>query len=271
MQFQNVYWDPTLMQTDGRQPSILAIGDSWFWYPFPGGSLLNYLGEMVDAREHVILAYGYNGAEAYDYVHGKYKKLISTALDLYGDRLSAVFISGGGNDFAGLNDLRPLLLSACANCTSASACFRAGPDTGTLEWLMDKVRKSYIALIDQILGASQSRSGSGGTSILIHTYDYSHPDGKGLFGPNSSPWLHPALLAANVPVGLYDPCIKLLLDRFADMLTTLIARYPGRVHLVDSRNTLSQADWANELHPTPTGFGKIAKQWVPILKDLRLA
>lgn len=163
----------------------------------------------MDARAHVILAYGYNGAEAYDYAHGKYKKLISTASDLYGDGLSDIFINGGGNDFSGLNDLRPLLLSDCVNCTSASACFRPGQHTGTLEWLMDKVRKSYIALFDQIVGASQSSPASGGTSILIHTYDYSHPDGKWLFGPNSSAWLNPARLAANVPEDLYDPCIKI--------------------------------------------------------------
>lgn len=50
MQFENVYWDATLMQTQGNYPSILAIGDSWFWYPFPGGSLLNYLGGAWSQR-----------------------------------------------------------------------------------------------------------------------------------------------------------------------------------------------------------------------------
>lgn len=35
-----IYWDKTQMQNDGATPSILAIGDSWFWYPFFGGSLI---------------------------------------------------------------------------------------------------------------------------------------------------------------------------------------------------------------------------------------
>lgn len=39
MDTRNVYWDPALMQSDGHQPSILAIGDFWFWYPFLGGPL----------------------------------------------------------------------------------------------------------------------------------------------------------------------------------------------------------------------------------------
>ncbi len=36
----SVYWDKTQMQNEGAVPSILAIGDSWFWYPFIGISLI---------------------------------------------------------------------------------------------------------------------------------------------------------------------------------------------------------------------------------------
>jgi hypothetical protein len=84
MQYENVYWDEVLMKSDGYYPSVLAVGDSWFWYPFPGGSLLNHLGPIVATREHIILAYGNNGAEAYDYVRGTYARQLGTALDLIG-------------------------------------------------------------------------------------------------------------------------------------------------------------------------------------------
>lgn len=30
MHNKNVYWDEAMMQNDFHQPSILAIGDSWF-------------------------------------------------------------------------------------------------------------------------------------------------------------------------------------------------------------------------------------------------
>ena len=46
MNFQNVYWDWPSMQTDNHSASMLAIGDSWFWYPFPGGSLVTRLGPL---------------------------------------------------------------------------------------------------------------------------------------------------------------------------------------------------------------------------------
>ena len=55
MNFENVYWDAGWMKDDNRAASILAIGDSWFWYPFPGGSLLNQLGRVVGphGRHHL--------------------------------------------------------------------------------------------------------------------------------------------------------------------------------------------------------------------------
>jgi hypothetical protein len=198
MVYQNVYWDAVLMRNNDKYPSILAIGDSWFWYPFPGGSLLNHLGDMVATREHVILAYGNNGAEAYDYVRGTYSRQIGTALDLYGSRLSAVLISGGGNDFAGINDLRPVLGDDCAACTTAAACFRDGAEKGSLDWLLAKIKDSYITLIDRVIGATW-RAGEGGAQgasgparIILHNYDYAPVNGMGVFGPGTSSWLRPA-------------------------------------------------------------------------------
>ena len=51
----------------------------------------------------------------------------------------AVFISGGGNDFAGYNDLRPLLKDDCSKFKTAAACYRPGDDERTLGWLMKKI------------------------------------------------------------------------------------------------------------------------------------
>ena len=120
------YWDESRMKNAGVSPSILAIGDSWFWYPFVGGSLVNNIGDIVDNKGHVVLAKGMNGAEAYDYVDGKYARSVLEALRLYGSGLSAVLISGGGNDFAGFNDMRPLLKENCSAETTAKGCFQAG-------------------------------------------------------------------------------------------------------------------------------------------------
>ena len=266
MHIENVYWDWSAMQRDGLYPSILAIGDSWFWYPLPGGSLINQLGRLVAEKEHAILALGNNGAEAYDYVYGKYSKAVKAALRLHGASLSAVFLSGGGNDFAGFNDLRPLLHADCSHKTSAPDCFR--PDDGgqTLDWLMRKTGDSYRTLIGQVLASAPPA-----TSIFLHNYDYAWPNGKGVFGRNGS-WLKPALDDAQVPQPLQRDCVKHLISCFSAVLQELTQIDPLRIVLVDSAGTLEESDWANELHPKASGFRKIAMQcWMPALRRHGLA
>lgn len=261
----NVYWDSAEMGIDGVFPSILAIGDSWFWYPLPGGSLINQLGQLVAPKEHFILALGNNGAEAFDYVYGKYSRSIRTALKLHGAGLSAAFISGGGNDFAGMNDLRPMLNADCSAASQASECFRPGEEAGTVSWLMSKTAESYRMLIGQIMAASRPE-----TFILMHNYDYAYPTGKSVFSSKGA-WLKPALDDALVPADLQHDCVKFVIDSLSTQLQALTNIDPGRIFLVDSRKTLAEGDWANELHPKAAGFKKIAQSaWRPVLKRLGL-
>lgn len=88
-----------------------------------------------------------NGAEAFDYVDGKYKQAVLHALKFYGSGLSAVFISGG-NDFAGFNDMRPLLNLNCTNATTAEDCFKSGD--GGLSDFLERMELYYRTLIGRI-------------------------------------------------------------------------------------------------------------------------
>lgn len=257
MKFENIYWDENLMGDDHLAASILAIGDSWFWYPFPGGSLLNALAPILKTGQHTVYAVGKNGAEAFDYVNGVYKGLVNTALNRHGDGLSAVFISGGGNDFAGYNDLRPLLGIDCSAAPDEAACYLDANGKDMLAEFMQKVGKNLRALITKIFSKVDDR-----VVIFLHNYDYAIPSGVGVLGEC---WLQPALEAAKVPVPLRGKCIRLLIDRYTDELNAIAAASP-RIQVVDTRNTLSPADWANELHPTPEGFKKIAGRWRPDLQ-----
>ena len=266
MNFENVYWDWPSMEADNHTPSILAIGDSWFWYPFPGGSLINRLGQLVATKQHYILAVGNNGAEAHDYVFGKYKDAVTTALNFHGDGLSAVFLSGGGNDFAGLNDLLPLLNLDCSAATSAGDCFKPGDIEGTIGGLMKRVTEDYHLLIGQIMMKCPAA-----IKIFVHNYDYPLPSGIGVFG-NPSDWLKPALDDAKVPLPLQAACTKYIIDEFSKVLKGVKVLGGASVVFVDSRKTLLKSDWANEIHPKPAGFKKIAdKKWLPKLKANGLA
>jgi len=258
-----VYWDEGQMRVDGAIPSVLAIGDSWFWYPFPGGSLVSQLGKLTDPKGHVTLAKGMNGAEAYDYVHGKYQQSVQQALRLYGSSLSAVLISGGGNDFAGFNDLRPLLKANCSSESASKDCFRGGD--GGLKDFLDRVDESYRTLIGRIYTRTSMEC-----KILMHSYDYAIPDGRGVFG--AAGWLKPALVDAAVPTELHSPCMEFLIDSFHRMLERIAALDPDHLIVVDSRGVLRKSDWANELHPTGKGFERIAKEaWKPVLEQLGFA
>ena len=244
--------------------SILAIGDSWFWYPFPGGSLLNNIDLLTRQKQHTILAKGNNGAEVFDYVHGVYERQVSTALKLYGWGLSAVLISGGGNDFAGFNDLRPLLKDNCAGAASASDCFKVGTD-GLSQFLRD-VDANFRTLIGRIYTHTNLNC-----MVFMHTYDYAIPDGRPVFR-NGKAWLKPALDDAQVPAALQQACVIYLMDRFYATLKSICALDPQHLFVVDSRGTLGPSDWANELHPKSFGFGKIVKQrWEPMLVANNLA
>jgi hypothetical protein len=255
----NLYWYEPQMVLDGAVPSILGIGDSWFWYPLPGGSLANSLAKLVAANQHTMLVFGNNGAEAFDYVNGVYAGAVDRALVRYGTGLSAVFVSGGGNDFAGFNDLRPILGVDCSACATEDACFNHGVAPGTIEELFDRVKRYYIELIDEIAARVPAAA-----RIFVHSYDYALPTGTAVIG--NSGWLKPALVAAKVPANLRAACVRYIIDQFSLRLAELQTSYAGRVVFVDSRGTLGPSDWANELHPTAGGFGKIARQqWKPAL------
>jgi len=244
--------------------TILAIGDSWFWYPFPGGNLLNKIDLLTSTKGHNIIAKGNNGAEAFDYVHGVYESQVNQALKLYGKDLKAVFISGGGNDFAGFNDMRPLLKDDCSAATTAAACFKTGP--GGLAQFLQEVDASYRTLIGRIYTHT-----SPSCLILMHTYDYAVPDGRSVF-TNGQGWLKPALDNAGVPVGLQQSCVVYLIDRFYATLRSICAMDPEHLKIVDSRGVLGPSDWANELHPKSKGFAKHVDQcWAPVLQANDLA
>ena len=44
MNFENVYWDREGLIRYSTTAAYLAVGDSWFWYPLPAGSLIPQIG-----------------------------------------------------------------------------------------------------------------------------------------------------------------------------------------------------------------------------------
>jgi hypothetical protein len=92
-----VYYDPNQVPT-GAFPAILAIGDSWFWYP-KISNLLAEVSAAVKPDYSNIMALGFLGAKLEEYVNGKYAQAFARELRPgFLQYYSAVLISGGGND-----------------------------------------------------------------------------------------------------------------------------------------------------------------------------
>lgn len=261
----------------GEFPAMLAIGDSWFWYP--GNNLLEALHRhprlFPDYANLVRL--GENGALLADYVDvpgrpGKFAgQLARQFRPGFADAFSFLLLSGAGNDAV---DYRLGLRPDCRHAQDAEQCI----DPDGMHRLMSRITLSLSMLLHE---AMWSWGGARSPRVLMHTYDYAVPDGRGfaLAGLTlGGPWLAPAMDVCRVPA---DAALRQqVVVRLIDELHQALARYhdPARgIWVIDSRGVLDSGpdyrqDWANELHPTASGFDAIVDQrWIPVLAEIGIA
>jgi len=256
----------------GEFAALLAIGDSWFWYP--KNNILQALVEhprLKDPFRNIQLL-GYNGAKLEQYVFGKYARRLTKELQPENRKYySAVLVSGAGNDAV---DYRLGLFRNCSAAGSAEQCI----DANGMNALMSKVGTALSALIYQVRRAFDQDGLQ--PDIFLHAYDYPIPDGRGFSLAAlkvTGPWLAKAMDDSCVPddMDLRRAICRTLIDRLYDEFT-LFADPAKKIHLIDSRGCLVAADykddWDNELHPTRQGFRQIVdERWMPVLAGLGYA
>jgi hypothetical protein len=255
------YWDERLMIEDHQVPHVLAIGDSWFW--FPKNNLLNPIFNALGGGR-CIFAIGNNGAEAVEYARD-YREPIQGSLDAWKGSIEAVLISGGGNDFAGLDDMFRIIRTKCDGFTSVEQCFN-DEEPGKV---FDEVADGYRRLIEMIFAAAPQ------AKVFLHNYDRAIPTGKGFVGNGN--WLKEPMTRAHVDLKLQRGIVNRLLFELTRQLKGLAAE-SDRIYLVDSarlrdveapdaikgRGTLTKTEWGDELHPKPRGFSKLVRScWAP--------
>jgi hypothetical protein len=261
----------------GHYPSILAIGDSWFWYP--GNNLLMAVAQHPKVKDPYrnIQIIGYDGAPIAQYVvrngvKGMYAPEIARQLaPLNAQYYSAVMISGGGNDAV---DYGLALNRQCNGITDAGQCL----STAGLQTLLDGIREGVAVLLAQVAAAFAGRP----VHVFLNGYDYPVPDGRPfrLAGLKVlGPWLKPALDNAGVEP---DDSLRLAVCKdLIDALNEVFASFNDpakRIYYVNSRGVLDRSpanyrkDWDNEMHPTISGFAKVVDQrWIPMLQNLGYA
>lgn len=253
----NVYWGIQGALSDGANPTILVVGDSWFWYP------LDNLAVELAAKltQQTFLVVGYNGAEALDWAT-KYRKDIDFTFKEYGAGAQGLILSGGGNEIAGFRDFLRLIKDDCSAATTVADCYRAGQPLS----ILGRIAAAYLEVVLRFRAVNPN------APVFMHNYDNAWPTGKGVFGP--SDWLKKPMDAAKVPSQLRRDLFKDLLSQLHDAQLKLSSDPNlGKLSAIKTTGTMPDDSavknewWANELHPTPKGFKRIARK--TILPELK--
>ncbi len=243
---------------------LIAQGDSWFAYPFY--NVLRFLewrhGFRVESTAH-------NGewleSMAYDPERLTDLALLFRRLKDQGRKPRAILLSGGGNDIAG-----PQLTVLLNHRYSQQPVLDAAI---VEEMVAVRLRRDMISLITTATELSRNYFGDSAIPIFIHGYSHPVPDGRGYLGGAwilPGPWLRPAFNIKSYAMDGDDfkaaiGAMAKLINRYNEILQQ-IPKLPNmkHVHYVGLVDTLSndpgryKEDWGNELHPTRTGFERVA-------------
>ena len=261
-------------------PTILAAGDSWFWYP-KNNNLLEALARNGKLKSYYanMVRIGKNGETLANFVDvdgrpGKYSNELNYLLKpLILDGFTVFMVSGAGNDAI---DYSLALKSDCTGIIDPAGCF----DDDGMHGLLKNISQSIGLLLHEVISAFQRINQQ--PCIFLHGYDYPVPDGRG-FAPlpgitTTGPWLSTAMNNCKVSVDLNfrKAIAKILIDKHASVFQQY-QNSTSKIYFIDSRGTLRtddnyKKDWDNELHPTNSGFNQIVeKKWIPQFQALGFA
>ena len=241
---------------------MLAHGDSWFDYPLTGNGLplvntdvIAQLGSL-GVNNPVILNLSHHGDATSDEMSlTKQQRMIDSLHDpsnwMDHGKPEAILFSGGGNDIAG-NQF-------CIFLDHSDTPGSTGLNDERFQKVLGSVEASYLDLF-----AFRDRYASGIT-IYGHCYDFPIPDGT---NPGcAGPWIKPSLDFNGWKLWQGEDILKQALGEFKNMLLNLANNSANNFKLVDTQGVLQATDWANELHPYPDGFKKVAAKFVDALKQ----
>lgn len=245
-----------------RPGVLIAEGDSWFDYP--RYDIVKRLERQHGWDVESVAHYGDN-LEGMAYDRAQLDPLTRAFIRVRGrgEVPRGLLLSGGGNDFAG-PELAMLLDHAGSGHGGVNDIIRD-------ELVQVRLKEAWAHLLGFTTRLGTKQFGAP-VRTVVHGYAYPWPDGRPFLdvGPfEIGPWLAPSYarkgLGSNTREGLEErrALTIALMDKYNEMLARLVEE-PGLEHVVyvDLRNILTSPDyrddWDNELHPTRSGFDKIA-------------
>jgi hypothetical protein len=267
--------------TSAFEKIYLAQGDSWFSIGhFPPWATTNLLQQMVLSRSALAVNCARPGVELAHMTDTSSAQMFLNLLNgNISQRWDALLMSGGGNDLIDAATAAPtadpklrLLLRSdewpAAPVSASGYLSQAGWATFT----------GHMDLVLQGLLDQRDKGKNANVPLVLHCYDYVTPRNAPA-GPKLGPWLYKAVNTIyHVPPADWQAVADVLISRLADMWLALAEKYASRnVNVFDTRGTITRAaagttgisgDWENEIHPTPHGYGLLARKWRPTLDAL---
>lgn len=236
---------------------MVTEGDSWFSYPL-NANIADYIEMMSDFS---ILRLEHNGDEAREILGAGSEQLKKLKYYLKNYPVDALLMSAGGNDLVA-GELAKVL-----NKKSNGATWQSTVKLAELTAVLDQIIGSYTRLLDA-RDALRPKC-----AVFAHSYCYFQPTGRKATGPfgllKAGPWMRPVMVAKGIdPDTEGRELARYLIDELHARLKALAAARP-RFHVVDMRTALpdDNTHWADEIHPSGTGFRVLAENhWRPLLR-----
>ena len=241
---------------------MLAHGDSWFDYPLSGNDLsLSDTDVIAQLRpmgnpNPVILNVSHHGDASTDELSWpKQQRMIDALSDpanwMDNGRPDAIVFSGGGNDIAG--DQFCIFLNYAGPGV-------VGLNARRFQDALGMIEASYLDLF-----AFRDRYAPG-VPVFGHCYDLPIPNG--VHPDCVGPWLKPSLdYCGWSDVNQGTAIVHQALADFKGLLDRLSSDLNNNFTVIQTQGVLNADDWANELHPYPEGFKKIAGAFVRPLRS----
>jgi hypothetical protein len=236
---------------------MLTEGDSWFSYPL-NVNIADCIEMMSDFS---LLRLEHNGDEARDILRPGSEQLRKLKYYLKNYPVDAVLMSAGGNDLVSRE------LSRILDKKVNGATWQSTIRLASLTTVLDDIVAAYARLLDA-RDTLRPRC-----TVFAHSYCYFQPTGRKATGPfglgKAGPWMRPVLVAKGIdPDTEGRDLARYLVDELHARLMGLSASR-SRFVVVDMRSGLpvDNVHWADEIHPSGTGFRRLAEtHWRPVLK-----
>ena len=221
---------------------LLADGDSWFSI---GGWTGNLLMALDDAHT-LIVNCAYPGDELADsraIGNDEFAYLLAPTHGL--PAWDAVLLSAGGND----------VIKACSRFVRRTA------EPGPHLWLDYDVLLEAVSDFEQHLVrfVRLCQAAQPGVPVLCHTYDYP-PVTRHWWPWHLGPWIAPVLKAHGIPRSEWLLPVGTMINSLAERMYNVAHQHP-QLHVIDTRDTLVDAGWRNEIHPSLRGYHATARHW----------